>query len=99
MVNKKLIKAAEAVEQYHANVPAIPQPRMPTPLYVTQDRSKGVLLRFKTQEEADIAWRYLSALAEAHADRTHEEQQLECKHAYEALDDKCFVCTLCGHMT
>lgn len=82
MVNKKLIKAAEAVEQYHANVPATqvsarPGP-IPTPLYVTQ-HGKSVMLKFKTQEEADAAWRMLSALAEAHADRTHAEQDQELR--------------------
>jgi hypothetical protein len=80
---------------------SMPRAQMPTPLYVTQN-GKGVLLRFKTQAEADAAWRMLAALAEAHADRTHVEQtekQLECEHAYEALDDKCFVCTKCGHFT
>ena len=50
---------------------------MPTPLYVTQRSDKSVTLRFNTQEEADLAWRILSALAEAHADRTHTEQELD----------------------
>lgn len=56
--------------------PAIhdPRPRLPTPLYVTQ-QDKSVKLRFNTQAEADLAWRYLSALAEVHADRVHAEQE------------------------
>jgi hypothetical protein len=52
---------------------------VPTPLYVTMN-AKKVTLKFLTQEEADRAYRMLSALANAHADRQHaldsEEAQL-----------------------
>jgi hypothetical protein len=72
---------------------------VPTPLYVTQ-QGKGVLLKFSTQEEADLAWRILSAMANAHAERTHE-QQLECMHDYAHVYLKGIhrtKCVKCGHV-
>lgn len=60
-------------------LPVVPEREtMPTPLYVTNhpDRPQ-VVLRFKTQMEADRAWRILAAMCEAHADRTHKEQEDE----------------------
>lgn len=48
---------------------------VPTPLYVTQQDLK-VVLRFKTQAEADQAFRMLSALAAAHADHTRQLEEL-----------------------
>lgn len=53
---------------------AVARSSIPTPLYVTQ-QGKGVLLKFKTQAEADAAWRMLAALAEAHANRTHADRE------------------------
>lgn len=44
---------------------------MPTPLYVTQDGRK-IILRYETQEEADAAYRILSALAAMHADHINK---------------------------
>jgi hypothetical protein len=49
---------------------------VPTPLYVTMNVKK-VTLAFITQEEADRAYRMLSALANAHADRAHAIQDGE----------------------
>lgn len=56
----------------HVNVTS--REPMPTPLMVTQAGQKSVMLKFNTQEEADVAWRILSALAEAHANRTWAER-------------------------
>lgn len=55
---------------------------IPTPLAVTQHR-KDVTLKFNTQEESDEAWRLLSALAEAHADRVHKLQEHDAEYCAE----------------
>ena len=52
-----------------------PREPMPTPLMVTQRQDKSVTLKFTTQAEADAAWRILSALAEAHADREWQARE------------------------
>ncbi len=49
---------------------------VPTPLHVSMD-AKKVTLKFLTQEEADRAYRMLSALAMAHADRAQAIQEDE----------------------
>lgn len=74
-----------------------PRSGIPTPLYVTQ-QGKSIVLKFNTQEEADVAARYLSALAAAHADATHAAQ-LECDHEITIVRLKGMMrtkCTKCG---
>lgn len=55
----------------------VPRDKMPTPLYVTDGGRKKVLLSYNTQEEADAAYRILSALAAIHANAANAIREIE----------------------